>query len=354
MAAIETVSAIETMRTRPAGAARRACVRTASRRGLARRLPVRALPREGASLLDEYERPLYPLTVPEHRNRYQPVDDSETKFEEFKTFFNTPDALLSRGHLFVVTGDRGYGKTSLRQRCAYWICTEYNQKNCEIVVVDLSDEGRKAETVDEQMHRVRLRILKGLAGRLDPADIALIAANADIEEFFHDLGIMLRTRGIAQNMPMPLVLLVLFPGYPTSEGLERYYELAREGMVFMAEIFHPDTIRDITRKIYDERDGFNNRNNIYAHILRLGTLKLGDDDLLMTWMQANEPNCPGLTNGEVRASVQKLIQEKKISASEFMKLLVGSLKVAMADHATEVTVDHVLQFYQNNYYLSAD
>jgi len=348
------MAAIETVSTRRVRAARPARIRTASRRRLARPLLVRALPREGARLLDDYDRPLYPLTVPRHRSRYQPVDDFEARFEEFQKIFETPDALHSRGHLFIVTGDRGYGKTSMRQRCAFWTHTEYDQKNGEIAVIDLSGEDWETETVDQRLYRVRRWILKGLVGRLEPSDIALIDTNVDIEESFHDLGVMLRTRGIAQNRPMPIVLFVLLPGYPSSEELKRYYGLAREGMVFMAEIFHPDVIQDITRKIEIERDGFNNRNNVYTHILRLGVLKVGDDDLLMTWMQADVPNCPGLTNSEVRAKVQKLIQEKKISASQFMKLLIGALKVAMVDQAAEVTVDHVIQYYQDRIYSSAD
>ncbi len=348
------MAAIETVSTGRARASRPACVRTASRRRLARPLLVRVLPWEGASLLDDYDRPLYPLTVPEHRNRYQPVDDFEARFEEFKNIFENPDSLNSRGYLFVVTGDRGYGKTSMRQRCTFWLHTEYNKKNCEIAVIDLSDEDREAETVDQQLFRVRRRILRVLAGRLDPSDIALIENDSDIEGSFYDLGVMLRTQGIAQNRPMPIVLLVLLPGYPDPEALQRYYKLAREGMVFMAEIFYPDAIRDITRRIEEERDGFNNRNNVYAHILRLGVLKVGDDDVLMTWMQADLPNCPGLTNSEVRARVKRLIQEKKISASQFMKLLIGALKVAMADQAAEVTVDHVMQYYQDRIFSSAD
>jgi hypothetical protein len=289
-----------------------------------------------------------------HRNRFQPVDDFEAQFEKFKKVFDTPDALHSRGHLFVVTGDKGYGKTSMRQRCAFWIYTEYSRKNYEIAVVDLSDEGWEPDVVDQQLLRVRRWILRGLVGRLDPADIASIENNADIEESFHELGIKLRTRGIAQGSPMPLVLLVLLPGYPSAEELRRYYGLAREGMVFMAEVFDPDAIRDITRKIEEKQSGFNKRNDIYAHTLRLGLLKVGDDDLLMAWMQANLPNCPGLTNGQVRARVNELIQTKKISAYQFMKLLIGVLKYAIADHAVEVTEDHVMAYYQEMLYPSAD
>jgi hypothetical protein len=290
--------------------------------------------------------------VPGHESRYQPVDDFEEKFEEFKKVFDSPGKLHSRGHLFVVAGDRGYGKTSLRQRCAFWIYREYNQQNCEIAVVDLSDESWDPDTVDQQLLRVRRWILRSLDdGRVDHSDITRIEANNDIAESFYDLGVKLRMRGIAQGNPMPLVLLVLLPGYPSPEELKRYYGLAREGIIFMAEILHPDAIRDITEKIKARQDGFN-RNNIDAHILPLGTLKAGDDDLLMTWMQANLHNCPGLTNGEVRGIIRELIQEKSVSISHLVKLLIGALRFAIKEHAGEVTVNHVARYYRDQFFSS--
>jgi hypothetical protein len=348
---------METVSSGRVRAHRTANVRTASRGRLVRRPPVRALPGEGASLtedIDDYDRPLCPLSVPEHESRYRSVDDSETRFLEFQKIFATPQSLHSRGHLFVVTGDRGYGKTSLRQRCAFWMHGKYNQPNCEIAVVDLSDENWEPDTIDQQVLSVRRWILSSLDdGRLDHDDLGRISTNSDIAGSFNELGIKLRTRGIAKGSPSPIVLLVLLPGYPSEEELKRYYSFAREGMIFMAEIFHPGTIQDITGKIKSRQDPFT-RKAIDAHVLRLGTLKVGDDDLLMTWLQGDLQNCPALTNGEVRKKTNKLIQANKVSTSQFMKLLIGALKLAMEDQAVEVTNDHIYRFYETQLYSSAD
>jgi hypothetical protein len=253
----------------------------------------------------------------------------------------------------VVTGDRGYGKTSLRQRCAFWLYSQYNQHNCEIAVVDLSDENWEPDTIDQQVLSVRRWILSNLDGRLDHDDLVRIGTNSDIVGSFNELGIKLRTRGIAKANPSPVVLLVLLPGYPSEEELKRYYSFAREGMIFMAEIFHPGAMQDITGKIRSRQDPFN-RNIIDAHVLRLGTLKVGDDDLLMTWLQGDLQNCPSLANGEVRKKTNKLIQANKVSTSQFMKLLIGALKVAIEEQAVEVTNDHIYRFYETQLYSPAD
>jgi hypothetical protein len=71
-------------------------------------------------------------------------------------------------------------------------------------------------------------------------------------------------------------------------------------------------------------------------------------------MQENLPNCPALTNGEVRDKTNKLLQGRKVSTSQFMKLLVGSLKLAIEEHAAEVTYDHISRFYETQLYSPAD
>jgi hypothetical protein len=348
---------METVSTGRVRARRTASVCTASRGRLVRQSPVRALPREGARLpddIDDYDRPLRPLIVPGHESRYQKVDDFEVRFQKFQDIFVTPQALHSRGHLFVVTGDRGYGKTSLRQRCAFWLYSQYNQHNCEIAVVDLSDESWGLETVDQQVLSVRRWILSNLDdGRIDHNDILRIGSNSDIAESFNELGIKLRSRGIAKGNPSPLVLLVLLPGYPSEEELRRYFSFAREGIIFMAEIFGRDAIQDITEKINARQEPFR-RNAVDAHVLPLGELKVGDDDLLMSWLETHLNNCPALTNGEVRDKLKKLVQAEKVSTSQFMRMLIGALKIAMDDHAAEVTSEHFYRFFQTQWISSGN
>src|SRR6266496_3455810 len=68
----------------------------------------------------QYFQPLCPLDRPTDEDRYLAIDSSVEMFTKFTDSFDDPAAWMASGHLIVVTGDRGYGKTSLIQRCAYW------------------------------------------------------------------------------------------------------------------------------------------------------------------------------------------------------------------------------------------
>lgn len=294
--------------------------------------------------MDDYDRPLRPLSFPKHMARYQAVDNFIEQFAEFKALLNSGADPSAKGYLFVVTGDRGYGKTSLRQRCAFWMLSEFSQNhpNCEIVVVDLSDEDWVGDTIDKRVLRTRDCILDELSGPLEPGDIAHIKNETDMVESFRLLGRKLKMRGAADGQVRPVVSVVLLPGYPPTAELEKYYALAREGMVFIAEVFDPEVIRDITEKAAKiERDA------VRVRTLPLGVLKPGDDELLTKWIKADLENCPLLTNADVVAHFNRLVQERKISASRLMKLLIGVLRIAMNKSATEVTLDHIQMYYEN-------
>ena len=323
--------------------------------------PVRALPRGGASLsvgMDEYDRPLRPLSVPEHIDRYKEIDNFIEQFDKFKAVFDNGADPSVNGHLFVVVGDRGYGKTSLRQRCAVWMMAKFddNHPDCDVVMVDLSDEDWADDTVDARVLRTRNRILDELTGPVEAGDIGYIRTIPDIADSFQALHRKLKTRTAADGKIRPAVPVVLLPGYPSTRELERYYTLARGGMVFIAEIFDEDATRDIKEKIHKRHEGFH-RDGVRGHILSLGVLKPGDEALLMAWIQEDQQkdlqSCPLLTNAEVVASLNTLIQGNEVSVSQLMKLLMGVLRIAMARSATEVTTEHILKYYADELFKSA-
>src|SRR5579859_6532054 len=98
-------------------------------------------------IFDDYTRPLCPLRIDAHLDRYLMIDSFEERLGAFQAAFAEPAGWIGQGHLVVVTGERGYGKTSLIQRCAAWLRDQaggtgaIGQPRCRIVVVDLSDQG---------------------------------------------------------------------------------------------------------------------------------------------------------------------------------------------------------------------
>jgi hypothetical protein len=322
---------------------------------LSRWPPARALTSGGAEVvsgIDEFDRPLRPLAVQSHARRYQMLDDFNEQFNKFVAVFPDERSLRVSGHLFVVTGDRGYGKTSLRQRCAFWMKEEYANTSSEIIVVDLSDEDWKGDTIDVRTLRTRDWILSSMAGCLKNEDIDHIRNYEDMLESFRVLGAALRARRTATDSLRPVCLVALLQGYPSVEEIKLYYRLAREGMVFIAEIFDPDAIRGITGIMGRKDEGFN-RSGVALHLLRLGALNTGDGERLMRWIQSDLQGCPSLTNPEFMASIDALIKIRKLGAAELIKLLIGTVRVAIAEQADEVTMHHVHMYFEQALFRSA-
>lgn len=342
------------------GGPRSASIRPVSTRPVSRGLSSRRRQRcspliKGANLpgdMSEYVRPLRPLRVAEHVKRYQAVDNYLDQFNKFKEAFEEPADWLEKGHLFIVAGDSGYGKTSMRQRCAFWMDKESGQAHCKVIVFDFSDENWEEDTIETRISRVRERVLRELDGPLDPDDLARIANIRDISESFYELGRFLRA-GSAGTGGKPIVLVVLLPGYPAPPELDRYYSIGREGMVFLAEIFDQDAIQEIRDRTERRVPGFR-RDDIYPHLLELGLLKAGDGGLLINLIHGDPKNYPRLTDPEVLANINELIKgtgnRRGISTSQLMKLLVGSLRFAMEDRADVVGIRHLNQFHETLIY----
>jgi energy-coupling factor transporter ATP-binding protein EcfA2 len=290
--------------------------------------------------VDEYLQPLSPLRVDAHKHRYLPVDSSQERFDDFTRTFADPAAWARKGHLVVVTGDRGYGKTSLIQRCVSWL-QEQAAPHCKMVVVDLSDERWSlTETEEDRRRRTLDWILDTLRRDLQADQVAQIKNHADMMESFRDLGRVLSTRadGSGNALP-PIVVAVLLQGYPRPSELEQYYSLARPGMFFFAEIFDHEDITAVTAMI----PRFN-RVSTDARALPLDVLKPGDADLLMDWIRRQGGGWPVVPDDIVREYFDSIIQYR-VAMAELAKLTWGTLNVAAAEAATEVTVSHVARYY---------
>jgi hypothetical protein len=292
--------------------------------------------------VDEYLRPLYPRLVAAHRDRYLAIDRAEEKFTEFTNAFSNPAGWTATAHVVVVTGDSGYGKTSFIQRCAAWLDENAAHANCKVVVVDLSDERWPTETKELRLRRTFDWILDDLRTILQADDVSHIMGHDDIVDSFRDLGRILGAQVAGDGHPLPpVVLVVLLQGYASPAQVQQYYNLARPGMIFFAEIFEQEDIAGISTI----RSSFN-RVNTAAHLLAMDVLKSGDAERLVAWIKHAGGNWPDMPDAIVAEHFEGIIKKYKIGMSELARLAWRTLAIAAAQAAPEVTTSHIAQYYE--------
>jgi energy-coupling factor transporter ATP-binding protein EcfA2 len=273
-----------------------------------------------------------------HIDSYISINHFDDQFRKFTAVFSDPAAWTEKGHLFVVVGDRGFGKTSLIQRCAFWLRQEHDDEQCDVVVVDLSDERWEAETIVTRAARVRRWILRYLEDHLDADSILRISQLLAEDDYYFQLSLQLAARMVA-GVRRPIVLAVLLPGYPSPTEIEHYYASAQRGIIFFAEVFDVGDTASISRKMVQF-----DRAGVDSCLLRLGTLKAGDVYLLAELITEGLPNTPVLQS-TVLEQCDLLIRERQVGTAELMKLLTGMLRIAVAEGAAEVTVLHMVKYY---------
>ena len=260
----------------------------------------------------------------------------------FKEAFANQADWTSGGHLIVVTGDRGCGKTSLIQRCAHWMNSQPKQ-DCEVVILDLSDDNWQIEAGDARIKRTFGRIITKLGSYLPEEKISELKANLhDVDDSYYYLGPALRAgRASTASAALPIALVVLLPGYPTATEVSRYYNLACPGIFFFAEVFEVDQIRMIINELPTY-----NKVKTDIHHLVTSVLKSGDADLLAEWIRRERPGRPELSADVVRDRFDHLITHYKVSVSELTRLAWGVLRFAADDAADRVTDAHFFQYYE--------
>ena len=293
-----------------------------------------------SGLVDEYLQPLCPLHIDGHEHRYLAIDSSEERFNDFTRTFADPASSMDKGHLVVVTGDRGYGKTSLIQRCAFWL-REQAKSHCKVVVADFSDERwPSTDTEEERLRRTFDWIMDELRDTLERDEVTQIRGYADMMESYRDLGRVLRDRvGSNGDAAPPVLLIVLLQGYPRPPELEQYYMLARPGMLFFAELFESEDMA----KMAEMMPRFN-KHGTDVHLLAMDELKSGDADLLVDWIRQYGGNWPDVPREIVRKYFDFIIRYK-VGMSQLSKLTWGTLAVAAAESASSVSDEHVARYY---------
>jgi len=296
----------------------------------------------------QYFQPLRPLDEPSDVARYLDIDGYKQMYERFTEAFADSARWLSGGHLVVVAGDRGSGKTSLIQRCAHWLKSQ-SQQHCEIVILDLSPENWPKtgnDNTDTRIMRTFKRIIRKLGSSLPEQSITKLENSSDdLSDFFFELGQVLQDgRAGSSHGAMPVLLIVLLPSYPSAEEVDRYYSLACPGTFFFAEIF--DVME--TRKMRDVISSSNRGRNDIQH-LTMNVLKPGDAREVARWVRRERPGRPVLTDGAVEDWLEPVIKNHKISISELNRLAWGVLREAAEEAADQVESRHFAKYYQEIY-----
>jgi hypothetical protein len=170
--------------------------------------------------------PLDPDADPGQERYYVPVDRTEQAFQQFTSQLS-PDELLSRGRLVVVTGQRGCGKTSLINRCVRRARTALEERTITPLVVDLTGDARVTEPVSDRIRRVCLRLIDELYQRRAIEDRTLREIQEEPERAYPYLGGAL--------VPERAVVIVRLPVSEVVRELADYARLARRKLLFFAE-----------------------------------------------------------------------------------------------------------------------
>ena len=300
--------------------------------------------------VDEYLMPLCPLRFDTHKERYLAIDSYAERLNEFQQVFTDPEQWTAKGHVVVVVGDRGFGKTSLIQQYALWL-RDKPQNHCEVAVVDLSDESwRQDEPRDERLARARNWIVDSLSTVLSEPDVTRIKTNTDMEASFRDLGRVLSTRrdGDGKALP-PIVPVVLLPGNPrlVAAEIDRYYSVARPGMFFFGELLE----RGDKERFESMTPGFR-RSSVDLHVFAMDILKSGDAKLLIEWIRNHTGGWPDMPDSIVKEVIDDYMVKYKLGIAELAKLTWGTLHVAAAAGADVVTIEHINRYFAQNLYVS--
>lgn len=289
-----------------------------------------------------YDRPICPLSEPSAMDLYCSLDGSDELYAKFQDVFLEPSA-WEKGHLFLVTGERGYGKTSQIQRCAAWLESEARAgRHCRIVPVDLSDSRWDRSDSDDKMRRTLRRILVSLErlNLLDKGVRSSIEAEDDPAERFHELGDFLGWRRDGDGMR--IVPAVLLQGHPTPGEVVSYYNAAEKGMIFFAEMFEKDQIAVLTGRWRDL-----NRMDVLPHKLELDILKPNDFRAFVRGLCGLGDDWPMIPDSFIDIVEEEIIAtERGAGMREVINVMLGTLGMARSENAREVSERHLIRYYR--------
>ncbi|SDH32775.1 hypothetical protein SAMN05421505_11450 [Sinosporangium album] len=179
-----------------------------------------------------------------HDGLYVGVDDVFASFDRFTQSFNPLGKLLVNGHVVLVTGHDGCGKSALVNKCVHWLNSRLREQAAQPhgqdtpsgspVIVDLMDihpEGdhkKRARTLFSVcVERLREQVAQFFT-LPEWEKLEALPVEKDLVEGYQFLSGLLKKYS--------LVLLVLMPRARSEEEIHELARLALRNIVFFAEI----------------------------------------------------------------------------------------------------------------------
>ncbi|MEO3813820.1 hypothetical protein ABGB17_32895 [Sphaerisporangium sp. B11E5] len=271
--------------------------------------------------------PLCPWRYRGHERLYVPVDETEEAFRHFRGRFGDINMLVRSGHVVVVDGVEGSGKTSLIHRCVHDLRTRLAAELGHpaedpgdetglwhprpavpgICVIDLSGDARKVafdnksqlhplETIN---HNIFKRVLIGVRERFpgDATELAELAGDtrSSLVELYQRLRDFLDDRQLFALVILPYIRL----GSKEMHGnfLLSYVTFSERRMVFFAETTEPDLMDTVRLSLTWEEENL-------VTALSIGPLKDKDSESFVNVWQGR----PGLTQPHVIISPETVAE----------------------------------------------
>lgn len=286
----------------------------------------------------------------EHKDLYLAVDQTQQEYERFIGFApTTATELDDAGRLVVVTGDRGYGKTSLIHRCVHHLKQSLTDASLKIVNVTRfppftapSPDGQFV--LDNYFDRLAHTVLTDLRRQderyPDPGATPMPATSAYV-----NLSGKLR-----QHREVAAIILPAFQDQVTSPGQGDDYALARAHPVhhymgfsvgrimFFLESNNPEAVRSWHRHL--DGDG-----RAEALVLNLGPLNPRDG---WTFAGGRLGRAPGATwptvDKQMMENLLEMYPGKTLSG--LRELCHDVWRQAIADGDAEVTEKHIREYHE--------
>lgn len=281
--------------------------------------------------IDAYRSPLSPLLRPADCGRYLELDSGPLMFEKFKELLHDPQLVFSRGHLVIVDGGSGFGKTSLANRCAHWLGDQLPRQHTVVSLIENENVPNDTET---RLKRVFLRVLDE-AGRYLEAGVVndLRARVGDVADAFSALG---RRMADAKERR---VLIVLMPPGGTAAEVQQLASATGRGLVFFSELNDSEQAR-LCAEHYGQGK---TAGELSVLRLTLGVLNQGDGTLLVNSIHDESTGLPPIPQPIIDRYFERS-QKKPASVRLLIVWARGAQQMAKENGRNEVADADVAEF----------
>lgn len=277
--------------------------------------------------------PLSPTRRPEDVGRYIELDSGPLMFARFKKLFEDPQAVYERGHLIIVDGGTGFGKTSLANRCAHWLGEQLGTEGHRTVNLIESevDENETEKRLQWVFRRAVEEAGQSVAGHT--AELRALAETS-VTEAFSALG-----RKVCVG-DTSAALIVLMPPDGTAAEVRRLAAAAGRGLVFFVEM--NDSVQ--AKECADSYGRGKTTGELTVARLTLGELNEGDGTRLVKAIHAGAAS-PAIPDPIIERHFEGE-RAKNRSVRNLMQLAYGIQYIAEENGRAEVQSEDIGDFYR--------